>query len=262
MTEQDFGVCRLSVVPVLNEAGISIQNSQLLFGDAYEVLDRSKDKLWLRIRINFDGTEGWIDLRHHLSIPQEYFAQIVNADFKITTDVVATILYKKSPLPILLGSIVPISSSELFKMDEQFAFNGNAKAVSQKREEEFIKSIALKYLNAPEATGGKSPFGICSQGLIQMVFKISGYTLPWDLNQQGTCGKKVKDASSTMPGDLAFFKDKSGKLIHAGIVLEENKIIHAFGQVRIDLLNDEGILNSDTKIYTHTLAAIRRIVNP
>ncbi len=260
MIEPEFGVCRLSAVPVLNEPGISVQNSQLLFGDAYEVLDRSKDKLWLRIRINFDGTEGWIDLHHHHSIPQEYFVQIVNADFKITTDVVATILYKKSPLPILLGSIVPISSSELFKMDEQFAFNGNAKAISQKREGEFIKSIALKYLNAPEATGGKNPFGICSQGLTQMAFKISGHTLPWDLNRQGSCGEKVKDVSSTLPGDLAFFKNKGGKLIHVGIVLEENKIIHAFGQVRIDLLNDEGILNADTKIYSHSLAQIRRIL--
>jgi cell wall-associated NlpC family hydrolase len=93
-----------------------------------------------------------------------------------------------------------------------------------------------------------------------MVFKISGHTLPWDLNQQGSCGKKVNDTSCTVPGDLAFFKDKSGKIIHAGIVLEENKIIHAFGQVRIDLLNDEGILNADTKVYTHTLAQIKRIL--
>jgi hypothetical protein len=262
MIEQDFGVCRLSAVPVLNEPGISVQNSQLLFGDAYEVLDRSKDKLWLRIRINFDMTEGWINLHHHHSIPQEYFFQIISADFKITTDVASTILYKKSPLPILLGSIVPISSSELFKMDEQFAFNGNAKAISQKRECEFIKSIALKYLNAPEATGGKNPFGICSQGLIQMVFKISGYSLPWELNQQASSGKKVKDTTSMMTGDIAFFKNKSEQLIHAGIVLDENKIIHAFGQVRIDFLNDEGILNADTKIYTHTLSSIRRIVNP
>jgi hypothetical protein len=258
--EQDFGVCRLSAVPVLSEPGIAISVSQLLFGDAYEVLDRSKNKQWLRIKINFDNTEGWIDLRHHHSIPPEYFTQIINADFKITTDVVSTILYKKSPLPVLLGSIVPISSTELFKMDEQFAFNGEAKAISQKREGEFIKTIAMKYLNAPETAGGKSPFGICSQGLTQMVFKVSGYTLPWDLSQQAASGKKIKDLSSAKPGDLAYFKNKSGHIVHAGIVLAENKIIHAFGQVRMDLLSEEGILNADTKIYTHTLAQIRRIL--
>lgn len=260
--EQDFGVCRLSVVPVLSEPGIAVPVSQLLFGDAYEVLDRSKNKLWLRIKVNFDQTEGWMDWHHHHSIPQEYYTQIINADFKITTDVVSTILYKKSPLPILLGSIVPISSTELFKMDEQFAFNGEAKAISQKREGEFIKAIAMKYLNAPETAGGKSPFGICPQGFTQMVFKISGYTLPWDLKQQAASGKKVKDTASTKPGDLAYFKNKSGQITHAGIVLAENKIIHAFGQVRVDLLNEEGILNADTKIYTHTLGGLRRIVNP
>jgi hypothetical protein len=262
MIEQDFGVCRLSAVPVLSEPGASVPVSQLLFGDAYSVFDRSKDKLWLRIKINFDSTEGWIDLHHHHAIPQEYFEQIINADFKITTDVVSTLLYKKSPLPILLGSVVPISSAELFKMDEQFAFNGETKAVSQKREGEFIKAIALKYLNAPETAGGKNPFGICSQGLTQMVFKISGYTLPWDLLQQASTGKKIKDIASGKPGDIAFFANKAGHIIHTGIMLEENKIIHAFGHVRIDLLNEEGILNADTKIYTHTLAVIRRIVNP
>jgi hypothetical protein len=262
MMEQDFGVCRLSAVPVLADGGNSVPVSYLLFGDAYEVLDRSKDKAWLRIKINYDNTEGWIDLHHHHSIPPEYFAQIINADFKITTDVVSTILYKKSPLPVLLGSIVPISNSELFKMDEQFAFNGEAKAVSQKRENEFIKLIALKYLNAPATAGGKSPFGICPQGLLQMVFKISGYTLPWDLNQQAASGKKVKDAASAQPGDIAFFKNKAGKIIHAGILMPDSKIIHAYGQVRIDPLTDEGILNAETKIHSHKAAAIRRIVNP
>ena len=258
--EQDFGVCRLSVVPLLSEPGIAVPVSQLLFGDAYEVLDRSKNKQWLRVKIHFDNTEGWIDLRHHHAIAHEYFTQIINADFKITTDVVSTILYKKSPLPVLLGSIVPISSTELFKMDEQFAFNGEAKAISQKREGEFIKSIAMKYLNAPETAGGKSPFGICSQGLTQMVFKISGYTLPWDLKLQALSGKKIKDTSATKPGDLAYFKNRAGHIVHAGIVLAENKIIHVFGQVRMDLLNEEGILNADTKIYTHSLAQIRRIL--
>src|SRR5260221_3978861 len=194
--EQDFGVCRLSVVPVRTEPSVSLQVSQLLFGDAYETLERSRNKLWLRIKINFDNTEGWINLLHHHAIGKDYFDQITQADYKITTDVLSTILYKKNPLPILLGSIVPISTSELFKMDEQFAFNGEAKPISQKRDNEIFKNVALKYLNAPETEGGKSPFGICANGLAQMVFKISGYLLPWDLLQQAMAGKKIKDIAS------------------------------------------------------------------
>ncbi len=38
-----------------------------------------------------------------------------------------TVLYKKSPLTIVMGSVVPISNSELFKIEEQFAFNGESK---------------------------------------------------------------------------------------------------------------------------------------
>ncbi len=74
----------------------------------------------------------------------------------------------------------------------------------------------MKYLNAPQMTGGKSPFGISAQGLTQMVYKISGYTLPWELSQQAASGKKVKDTFATQAGDLAFFKNNSGHLTHAG----------------------------------------------
>src|ERR1051326_2582941 len=100
MIEQDFGVCRLSIVPVFGEAGASVQVFQLLFGDAYEVIGRSKDKSWLSIKTSFDQVSGWIHRNHHHSIAKDYFDQIVQADFKITLDVVSTLLYKKSPLPI------------------------------------------------------------------------------------------------------------------------------------------------------------------
>ncbi len=258
--EQDFGVCRLSLVPLLYEPANSRQVGQLLFGEAYEVIDRSHDNLWLRIKINFDKVEGWINRNHHHSIALEYFEHIIQADFKITTDVVASILYKKNPLSILIGSIVPISSSELFKMDQQLAFNGESKSISQKREAEFLKSVALKYLNAPEIEGGKNPFGICANGLVQMVFKISGYPLPWDLQHQAESGKKVSDIFSANVGDIAFFKDQNNNLVHTGIILGDDKVIHAFGQVKIDYINEEGILNPETKVYSHTLAKIRRLL--
>ncbi len=259
--EQDFGVCRLSVVPVRKEMVSAAQSYQLLFGDAYEVMDRSRDKLWLSIKTNTDNVEGWIHRNHHHSISKDYFEQIIQADFKITLDLVSTLLYKKSPLPILLGSIVPISSIELFKMDEQFAFNGETKSISQKRDAEFVKSVAMKYLNAPEAEGGKSPFGICAHGLSHMVLKIAGCPFPWSIQQQAQAGKKVKDITSAKTGDLAFFSDKKGNINHAGIILGENKIIHVYGQVRIDHLNEEGILNAETKVYSHQLTNIRRVLS-
>jgi cell wall-associated NlpC family hydrolase len=159
-----------------------------------------------------------------------------------------------------MGSIVPISNSELFKVEEQLAFNGESKSLGQKRDVEFLKAIALKYLNAPYQWGGKSPFGIDCSGFVQMVFKISGYALPRDASQQIKAGKSVKNIGESKAGDLAFFRNKENKIIHVGIIQDEDKIIHASGQVRIDHINEEGILHTDTKVYTHQLAEIRRII--
>ena len=145
--EIQYGVCRLSIVSVRKDANhLSQQVTQLLFGDHYEVLHEHKDRHWVLIRTYFDKVEGWIESKQHHAITKEYFDQINTSDFKITTDVCATILYKKTPVSIVLGSVVPISQSELFKMEEQFAFNGEAKALGQKREIEFVKTIGVRLL--------------------------------------------------------------------------------------------------------------------
>jgi hypothetical protein len=257
----DYGVCRLSLVPVRKHpADQAEQVTQLLFGEDYETLEQTQDKKWVRIRIHYDRYEGWIDSRQHHSITREYFEYISRAEFKITTDVTSSLLYNKTPLMILMGSIIPISASELFKMEEQFAFNGDSKSLGQKREYEYLKGIAFKYLHAPYQWGGKSPFGIDCSGFIQMVFKICGYRLHRDSHEQATQGKIVKTLGEAVPGDVAFFKNAENKIVHTGIILTDDRIIHASGRVRVDHINEEGILNVDTKVYTHTLSHIRRML--
>jgi hypothetical protein len=257
----DFGVSRLSIISVRADGSDKAEQvTQLLFGDHYEVLDISKDKKWIKIRVYYDQYEGWIDAKQHHSISKEHFDYINRADFKITTDVTTSILYNKTPLVIVMGSIIPISSTELFKMEEQFAFNGESKSIGLKRDVEHIKNTAQKYLNAPYLWGGKSPFGIDCSGFIQMVFKINGYKLYRDSSQQVKQGKSIK-FSEAQAGDLAFFKNKDGKITHVGMLLASDKIIHASGRVRIDHFNEEGILNTETKVYTHTLDSLRRILS-
>jgi len=258
----DYGVCRLSIVPVRADASDKSElTTQLLFGDHYEVNGSSKDKKWLKIRINFDQFEGWLDAKQHHSVSPEYYEYLNRAEFKITTDVTASILYNKSPQIILMGSMIPISSSELFKMEEQFAFNGEAKNLGQKREYEYLRNVAIKYLNAPYLWGGKSPFGIDCSGFVQMVYKICGYRLFRDSWQQANQGKSFRTFEQSKPGDLIFFKNAEGKVNHVGILLEGDRIIHASGKVRVDHLNEEGILNLETKIYSHQFSHVRRILS-
>jgi len=257
----EYGVCRLSLVPVRSDSGDKSEMvTQLLFGDHYEVINHSKDRKWFKIRINFDQFEGWIDGKQHHSVTREYYEYLNRAEFKITTDITSSILYNKSPQIILMGSMIPISSSELFKMEEQFAFNGEAKNVGLKREFEFMKNIAMKYLNAPYLWGGKSPFGIDCSGFVQMVFKICGYRLFRDSWQQANQGKSFKTIKQGKAGDLVFFKNAADRVHHVGILLESNRIIHCSGQVKVDLLTDEGI-STETGILSHRFSHIRRILS-
>lgn len=257
----DYGVCRLSLVPVRLEGSDKAElTTQLLFGEHYEVLSSSKDKKWLKIKMHFDQYEGWIDVKQHHSISKDHFDYINRADFKISTDVTTSILYNKTPLSILMGSIIPISGSELFRMEEQFAFNGESKSLGQKRDFEFLKLTAKKYVNAPYLWGGKSPFGIDCSGFVQMVFKINGYKLQRDSAQQAKQGKAVS-FQEMVPGDLVFFKSKENQITHVGIFLGDDKLIHASGKVRIDHLNEEGILHAESRVYTHSFAQARRILS-
>ena len=261
MNSKSYGVCRLSVVPVRADASHkSEQVTQMLFGDHYTVLDESKDSAWKKILIHADQYEGWIDGNQHSSVTAEFFEYINQAEFKITTDVTSSLLFNKTPVMLLLGSILPISGSELFKMEDQFAFNGDSKSIGQKREFEFIKNVAYKYLNAPYMWGGKSPFGVDCSGFLQMVIRIGGYQLQRDAWQQAKQGREVDTFDHARPGDLAFFSNEEGRVHHVGLYLGNGKIIHASGRVRVDSLTHEGIIQNETNRRSHLLSHFRRIL--
>jgi cell wall-associated NlpC family hydrolase len=78
-----------------------------------------------------------------------------------------------------------------------------------------------------------------------------------DAWQQAEQGMPVSIGQS-MPGDLAFFNNDEGRVVHVGILLAGNTIIHAAGKVRIDHFGEEGIINADTGEKSHSLCGIRR----
>jgi gamma-D-glutamyl-L-lysine dipeptidyl-peptidase len=59
-------------------------------------------------------------------------------------------------------------------------------------------------------------------------------------------------------GDLAFFDNEEGQIIHTGILLSNQQIIHAAGKVRIDNIDNQGIVNSATGERTQQLRLIKR----
>jgi len=108
--------------------------------------------------------------------------------------------------------------------------------------------------------GGRSPYGIDCSGLTQVVYKIIGLSIPRDAGQQVMIGETVNFINMVQPGDLAFFDNDEEIITHVGIIIDNGKIIHSSGYVKIESLDHQGIFNSETQKYSHKLRVIKRII--
>jgi hypothetical protein len=122
-----------------------------------------------------------------------------------------------------------------------------------------ITKTAKFYMGNPYRWGGRTPFGIDCSGFTQMVFMLNRMIIPRDAGQQVLLGSDVAFVSEAQGGDLAFFQNENGEVIHTGIMLNNYEIIHASGRVRIDKIDHHGIFNSELNKYTHTLKIIKRM---
>ncbi|MEZ4760440.1 MAG: NlpC/P60 family protein [Flavobacteriales bacterium] len=68
----------------------------------------------------------------------------------------------------------------------------------------------------PTSAGGRTPWGVDCSGLTQMLFILMGICLPRDADQQVLEGEAVELLDVCEPGDLAFFTNQAGKVVHVG----------------------------------------------
>ncbi|OIQ18135.1 MAG: hydrolase Nlp/P60 [Flavobacterium sp. MedPE-SWcel] len=252
-----FGICNLAIVPLRLEASDrSEMTSQVLFGEHFRILEQNPK--WSFIELAFDKYTGWIDNKQFRIISEQDFNQIDKAPIVLNADLIE---YITAPNNQLLS--IPIGTSLSF-LDhpsiniENYVFEGlKTTGVVEKHN---LLHTAFMYLNAPYLWGGKTPFGIDCSGFTQMVYKINGYKLLRDAFQQATQGEALSFIEESEPGDLAFFDNEEGSIIHVGIIMEDNYIIHAHGKVRIDRLDHLGIYNIDTNRHTHKLRVIKKLV--
>jgi hypothetical protein len=252
-----FGICNLAIIPLRFEPSDRSEIvSQVLFGEHFEILEQLKQ--WFRIRLQFDNYEGWIDSKQMQLISEASFNQLSKDAIILNADLIEYITAPNNVLlPIPLGSSLSfINHNEINSAN--FDFEG-AKISGIKSKNNLINTAYL-YLNAPYLWGGKTPFGIDCSGFTQMVYKLNGYHLLRDASQQATQGEALSFIEESEAGDLAFFDNEEGNIIHVGIIMENNYIIHASGKVRIDRLDHLGIYNPETNKHTHKLRVIKKII--
>ena len=248
-----FGFCKVSIAPVRAENKDQSEIvTQLLFGEIIEIQEILGS--WSKITTFSDNYEGWIDSKHFLPLTHKEMNRWNNG-LSFEKSICRTLETPWGMQRIVKGSFVPFDCEEEFKIaNETFRFLDHSvnTVVSS------IFEVAKEYLNTPYLWGGKSPFGIDCSGLTQVVFRFFDKNLPRDASQQIDHGMDV-DFSEILPGDLAFFHNKEGKIIHVGILNGEGLIIHASGCVRLDKFTKEGIIHAETGYLTHTLNRIKRV---
>lgn len=254
-----YGICNLSIVPLrLNPSDASEMVSQVVLGEYFEILE--KDKKWSKIRLNFDGYEGFIDNKQYEEISYNLYLQLSQEQKHFSSELIDFITDDKNNLTTIpLGTYLPFFTGTSFQINTtSFFYDG--KTNSGILPKSSIIEIAFLFLNVPYLWGGKTPFGIDCSGFTQTVYKLCGYNLLREAKQQATQGVVLSFIEESEPGDLAFFDDEDGNIIHVGIIMSDYNIIHAYGKVRIDKLDHSGIYNVDNQQHTHKLRVIKRII--
>ncbi|WP_407402009.1 NlpC/P60 family protein [Chryseobacterium sp.] len=235
------GVCIVTVAPVRAENSDKAEIvTEILFGESADILEVIKN--WTKIKMHYDGYEGWMDTKQIKQVTDEYLA---NRKVTVITEDFSSVMTNDGKTLLSMGSEVEYP------------------AVASRRSHDLRESIVLaakEFLNVPYLWGGKSFFAVDCSGFTQLVYKIHDIKIPRDTYQQAEEGEALSFVEESRPGDLAFFENSDGKIIHVGIMLDNQKIIHASGKVRIDTLDSTGIFNKELNKHTHKLRVIKSIL--
>lgn len=252
-----YAVCRVPVAPLRAEpTHKSEMVSQLLLAEAAQVLEETKE--FIKLQCIYDGYEGWC-LRSQLVLTSEW----TNSDKAqlFTTDWVSSVTINEVMAHVPMGTPVINEANakrlrDVLRIDYRLIKPWNAANATPAPES--IKDKATRFLNTPYLWGGRSVFGVDCSGFTQMVFRFFNIPLLRDATLQATQGEAVGFLQEARCGDLAFFDNAEGRINHVGILLNDHEIIHSSGQVRIDKIDNAGILNTDTGLRTNQLRIIKR----
>lgn len=237
----NYGICDLAMMPLRSEdSHASEMVSQLLFNEVYEVLEVKPE--WIHVKTDLDQYEGWIQSKQHHALSEEDYNLLRNKRKYYTNKPIVE--YKGRFLSLGTPLFEPYPDA----LEPPMVFQPS-----------LMLEYGMKLLNAPYLWGGRTVFGIDCSGFVQLCARAAGKQLPRNASEQVKEGELVYFLPEILPGDLAFFGNEDGHIVHVGMMLDTERILHASGRVRIDYLDQSGIFNKERNGHTHRLQVIKRL---
>ena len=263
--KQQYAICCVSIAPIrLEPRHTAEQTSQLIYGEKLEILRYNEDTDWIKIRCAWDGYEGWCKMSQVLEINSREY-QKTKKLISQTHD--GLIRCEGKDVRIPAGSELSHAKKGKLPLGPvEGKFKGKKTEFSQLvSSADVVINNALGYLYSPYQWGGRCTAGIDCSGLVQMAYKLAGFSVLRDASQQATLGEEVHFLQEAKPGDLGFFDNAEGRIVHVGILIDQQTIIHATdtsGCVVRDKIDPAGIISVSLKKRTHNLRMLRRILPP
>lgn len=224
--------------------------TQILFGEPCELLE--KEVKWSKIKSLNDEYIGFVD---NNQVEECFDTESLPEKNLICIKHTSTLKISKHKVPVPFGALISSSKKTKYKSKDFI--------LPDIRNINILKKLTKLWLGTPYLWGGKSTWGTDCSGFVQTCYNVLNINLPRDAYQQAEVGEPVL-LEDSKKGDLAFFSNDKGKVVHVGIILKNKKkkvqIVHASGMVRKDILDNQGIWNEELNTHTHQLHSIKRVL--